>query len=102
MLALCLQQAAQPLSQVYTVVPMVLMFVLAWFLLIRPAQTQRREQEAMRKALKPGDKVMTTGGIYGVVTRVRDDSDRMSVRVADGVQIELAKSAIASVVSDQE
>ena len=103
MLALALLQA-QPASEVgggiVTFVPLVLMMGLAWMLLIRPVQKQRKEQEQMRSELKAGDEVLTSGGIYGIVTKLRDD--RVHVRVAEGVQVELARSAVASVVSAKE
>jgi preprotein translocase subunit YajC len=97
MLALGLLQAAGSPSLIGTIVPMVLMFVLAYFLLIRPVQKQRKEQDEMRRALKPGDEVLTTGGVYGTVKRLRDD--RIHLRVADGVEIEVAKTAISGTVT---
>lgn len=101
MLALALQQSPQPMAEVGgTIIPLVLMMALAWVLLIRPAQKQRKEQEAMRSALKSGDEVLTVGGVYGTVTKLRDD--RVHVRIAEGVQIELARSAVSSVVSPRE
>ncbi len=94
--ALLLQATPNPLAQLGgTLVPMVLLLVAAWFLLFRPMQAQRKEQEAMRSGLKPGDEVLTTGGLYGVVTRLRDD--RVHVRIAEGVQVEVARSAVSGV-----
>ena len=95
---LALLQAAPSAPSVVssTVFPVVLMFVLAYFLLIRPVQKQRREQADMRNALKPGDEVLTSAGIFGTVTKLREE--RVHVRVADGVQLEMTKTAIASVV----
>jgi preprotein translocase subunit YajC len=101
MFALVLQQSPQPLAEVGgTIIPLILMMGLAWVLLIRPAQRQRKEQEQMRSALKSGDEVLTIGGIFGTVTKLRDD--RVHVRIAEGVQIELARSAVSSVVAPRE
>ena len=101
MLALALQQAANPLAEIGgTMVPLVLMLGVAYFILIRPAQNQRKEQQEMRDALKAGDEILTIGGIFGVVTKLRDD--RVHVKVADGVQMEFSRSAISSVITKQE
>lgn len=101
MLALALQQAANPLAEIGgTLVPLALMMGLAWLLLIRPAQKQRKEQDALRSSLKPGDEVLTIGGLYGTVTKLRED--RLHIRVAEGVQVEVARAAVSSVVSSQE
>jgi preprotein translocase subunit YajC len=69
-----------------------------YFLLIRPQQKERKrieeETRQFRESLKNGDKIITTGGIYGVVTSVRDET--VQVRIADAVKIEILRSAIAS------
>lgn len=78
--------------------PYVAIFVVFYFLLIRPQQKERKrvEEEArtFRESLKNGDKVITSGGIYGVVTSVRDDT--VQLRIADATKIEILRSAIAS------
>jgi preprotein translocase subunit YajC len=77
--------------------PYLLIFVVFYFLLIRPQQKERKRQEEetrlFRESLKNGDKVITSGGIYGVVTSVRDET--VQVRIADAVKIEVLRSAIA-------
>ena len=78
--------------------PIILIFGVAYFLLIRPQQKERRriEQETQdfRTSLKNGDKVITSGGIYGTITAVRDDT--VQLRVADAVKIEVLRSAVVS------
>ena len=69
-----------------------------YFLLIAPARRQRKQQADMLSSLKNGDKVVTTGGIHGKVVGVTDDI--VQLRVADGVKIELNKSAIGTRQSD--
>ena len=81
--------------------PFVLIFVIFYFLLIRPQQKKQRlaqqEREAMLKALKAGDKVITTGGIYGTIVAVREKDDTVQLRIAQSVSIEAERSAIARV-----
>jgi preprotein translocase subunit YajC len=70
--------------------------VMFYFLLIRPQQKQRKEQENMIKNVKSGDRILTTGGIYGIVTNVKEKS--LMLKIADNVKVEIAKSAIGSVI----
>jgi preprotein translocase subunit YajC len=95
-----LQAPSGPGSLIGSFLPIVLVFGLAWFLLIRPAQQQRREQETMRSALRAGDPVLTSGGVYGTVVRVKDD--RVVLRVSEGVNLDVAKSAVVSVLDAKE
>jgi preprotein translocase subunit YajC len=67
-----------------------------YFMLIRPQQKQRKEQENLLKNLKAGDKVLTSAGIYGVVANVKDKS--VLVKIADNVKVEMNKSAITNVL----
>jgi preprotein translocase subunit YajC len=79
---------------------MVLMFgamgVMFYFLLIRPQSKQRKDQENLLANIKSGDEVLTSGGIYGIVTNVKDKE--IMLKIADNVKIRVAKSAIATVV----
>ena len=77
-----------------------IMFVFVYLLLIRPQRQQQRRHAEMLDNLKVGDEVITAGGIYGDVTEVQ--SDRISVEIAEDVEIEVAKRAIASVVPPEE
>lgn len=85
-------------STLFVILPYLAIFVVFYFLLIRPQQKERKrvEEEArlFRESLKNGDKVVTSGGIYGVVTSVREDT--VQLRVADATKIEILRSAIAS------
>ena len=72
------------------------MFAFFWLLLIRPQKQQQRRHEELLGNLKPGDEVVTNGGIYGDVREVLDD--RVSLEIAEDVWIEVAKPAIARVV----
>jgi preprotein translocase subunit YajC len=72
-----------------------LFFAAMWFLLIAPQRKKQKAHLAMIKALTTGDEVLTSGGIYGVVTNVKDD--RVVLRIAEGTKIELARSFVQSV-----
>lgn len=71
-------------------------FLIVYLLLIRPQQKRQKETEKMIQALKKGDRVLTTGGIYGTVVGV--DDAKAVLKVSDDVKLEFAKSAIVQVV----
>lgn len=87
-----LAQAEQP-SAFGMLLPLLFIFAIFYFLLILPAQRQRKRQQQMLGALKNGDKVITSGGIYGTIVGLRGDV--VQLRIADQVRIEVARSAIA-------
>lgn len=92
--------AINPLVQF---LPFVLIFLIMYFLLIRPQQKRLKEHQDMIAAVKRGDKVVTAGGIIGKVTAVgADDSDEITVEIADGVKSTLRKSTLADVISKTE
>ena len=75
---------------------MLLMFVIIYFLMIRPEQKKQKERQEMMKNLKKGDKVVTAGGIMGVVGNVKDDT--VMVKIADNTVVEFTRAAVSSVV----
>ena len=75
-------------------VPMGLLFVVFYFALIRPQQKKQREHAELLKAVRPGDKIVTTGGIVGTIVTVKDKT--ISIRSADA-KFEITKSAVAEV-----
>ena len=77
-------------------VPFVLIFVIMWFLIIRPQQRRAREHADMIKAVRRGDTVVTTGGIVARVTKVTDDPE-IEVEIADGVRVKLVRGMISDV-----
>jgi len=81
-------------------IPMLLVFGVFYLLLIRPQQRKQRELQATIAQLKAGDKVVTTGGVIGVITAVRDTS--FLIRSADKSMLEIARSAVAGVDSEEE
>jgi len=76
-------------------VMMVLLVVMFYFLLIRPQQKQRKEQQARINAMKPGDRIVTAGGLHGLVHNIKDHT--VVIKVAEGTMLEFEKSAVASV-----
>ena len=76
---------------------MVLIFVIFYFILIRPQKQKQKKLDQQRDALRSGDKVITAGGIHGLVTNVKAHS--VTVKVADNVKIEFEKGSIGTVIS---
>ena len=81
--------------------PLILIFAIMYFLLIRPQQKKVKEHQAMVGALRRGDKVVTQGGMIAKVTKVKDDNE-IEVEIAEGVKVVVVKSTIATVVSKTE
>ena len=67
-----------------------------YFLMIRPQQKQRKEHENLLKNVKTGDKILTSAGIYGIVSNVKDKT--LMVKIADNVKVEITKTAITAVI----
>ena len=80
-------------------VPMVCVFVIMYFLVLRPQQQQRKKLQEMVDNMKTGDAVVTTGGIHGIVSNMKDGST-LTLKIADNVRIEVDKSAIATVLKE--
>lgn len=72
------------------------MIAMFYFVLYLPQKRQRKEQENLLQNVKTGDKILTTGGLYGIVANVKDKS--LMVKIAENVKVEIAKSGVASVV----
>jgi preprotein translocase subunit YajC len=82
-------------------VPLILIFAIMYFLLIRPQQKKLKEHKAMVAALRRGDQVLTQGGIIGKVHKVNDDGI-LEVEIADGVRVRTPRSTIATVMAKTE
>lgn len=83
-------------SLLFTLLPFVLIFGIFYFLVIRPQSKRQREMAKMLDSLKQGDRVLTSGGLFGTVVGVKDNV--AVLKVADQVRVEVAKSAITTVV----
>ncbi len=82
-------------------VPLILIFAIMYFLLIRPQQKKMKEHQAMVAALRRGDQVVTQGGMVGKVVKVRDDGE-LELEIAEGVKVRVIQNTIATVVSKTE
>jgi preprotein translocase subunit YajC len=87
---------------IQSIVPLILIFGIMYFLLIRPQQKKLKEHQTMVAALRRGDQVVTQGGIKGKVTKVKDNENEVEVEIASGVTIKVVQSTIANVVSKTE
>src|SRR3954468_320691 len=88
-------QASPPATQ-SLLIPMICIFVIMYFLIIRPQSKKQKALAKLLTELKTGDHVVTTGGIHGVVANIKEGAV-LSLRIADNVKIDVDKSAIASV-----
>jgi len=93
-------QAEGPLGSLSAFVPIILIFVIFYFLLIRPQQKRQKDHQSMVEALKKGDQVVTAGGIHGTVTSVAENL--ATVEIAQNVKIKVTKSSIAVVKREDQ
>ena len=82
-------------------IPLILIFVIFYFFLIRPQQKRVKDHKAMVESLKRGDEVITSGGIIGVVDRVMED-DRIEVTIGEGTKVQIIRSTITSLLKKEE
>ncbi len=85
-------------GMIMQLLPLVLIFGVFYFLLIRPQQKKMKDHKAMISAVRRNDKVVTAGGVFGKITKVHDD-DRVTIEIADGVKIDVVSSTLSTVVS---
>jgi len=83
-------------------IPLILIFVIFYFFLIRPQQKKAKEHKTMVENLKRGDKVVTSGGIVGTVDRIIDN-EKVEIEIADSVKVEVVRSTgIQALLNNQE
>lgn len=82
-------------------IPLILIFAVFYFLLIRPQQKRAKEHREKVGAVRRGDRIVTGGGIYGTVTKVMNDAEVL-VQIADAVKVRVARGTIAEVLSKPE
>jgi len=94
-----LQASSNSAAAIFVQVLPILAVVAIWyFVVIAPASKQRRQTQQMLSSLKKGDRVLTSGGIYGTIQSVEPDS--VQVRIAENVKVKVARSSVASVVNE--
>ncbi len=80
-------------------IPLILLFVIFYFLLIRPQQKQQKQRKEMLKNVKKGDRIVTIGGVYGVIKEI--DEKVISLNVADKLNLKYARAAIERIVQGE-
>ena len=78
-------------------VPFIFLFIIMYFVMIRPQKKRQEQQKKLIASLKTGDRVVTNAGIHGLISNVKDTT--VTVKVADNVKIEMEKSAVATVLN---
>jgi preprotein translocase subunit YajC len=98
------QPAQDPNAFLRFMAPMVIIMILFYFMLIRPQRRKEQELREMVRNVKENDRVVTIGGIYGVVTNVQRDAERVTIRVdeATGAKLKINMSAVARVLTAEE
>ncbi len=80
-------------------VPLIVLFAIFYFVLIRPQQKQQKQRKEMLDNLKKGDRIVTIGGIFGIVKEI--DETVMSLRVADNLNLKFERSAVSKVIQEE-
>ena len=88
--------AAQQPSMLASFIPLILIFLIFYFLLIRPQQKKQKEHKILLDSIKRGDEILSSGGILGKVIKV--DNDKLTVEIAKGVNVTVLRSTVADVV----
>ena len=101
-------QAASPLGslgaaggEIQAFLPIILIFVVFYFMLIRPQQKRAKQHKEMLSALRRGDRVVTSGGILGTVTKVVSDTE-VAVEIAEGVRVRVLRATISDILTKTE
>jgi preprotein translocase subunit YajC len=105
MFALFLAQAPAPASSgagsgLLGILPFVFIFVIMYYVMLRPQMRRQKEQARLVSTLKTGDRVVTSSGIHGLISNVKDTT--VIVKVADNVKLEMEKTAVTNVVKGNE
>lgn len=90
-------EGAEAPSMLVTMFPFILMFVILYLLIIRPQQKKQRDHQRMVDELKKGDRVVTSGGMHGTITGIKEQEGILIVQVAKEVQIEVSRGSISRV-----
>jgi preprotein translocase subunit YajC len=96
------QAAAEPASIFTSMFPLIAIFGIFYFLLIRPQQKKVKEHKAMLEAVRRGDRIVTNGGIVGLVTKVLDEERALMVEIADDLKVKVMRDMVSTVMSKTE
>ncbi|AGJ01761.1 preprotein translocase subunit YajC [Rickettsia prowazekii] len=86
-------------SGLTSLIPMILIFAVFYFLLLRPQEKRRKEREKLVSGVKNGEEVLINSGIYGIVTKVSENDNNIEIEIAKDVRIKAIKSAIVDITS---
>jgi preprotein translocase subunit YajC len=86
---------------VASLILIVALFALLWLLLIRPQRQKQAEQQRLIESVEPGDEILTVGGLFGIVEEIDEEGD-LVVEIADGIQVRIARRAVATVVKPED
>lgn len=78
--------------------PIILIFVIFWFLILRPQAKKQKMHQKMLEELTPGDKIVTTGGIHATILKVNDDAKTLGIKVANDLKLTIDRGAVARVL----
>ena len=90
------QAATQQPSMLASFIPLILIFLIFYFLLIRPQQKKQKEHKVLLDSIQRGDEILSSGGILGKVIRV--DNDKLTVEISKGVNVTIIRSTVADVI----
>ena len=90
------QAAAQQPSMLASFIPLILIFLIFYFLLIRPQQKKQKEHKVLLDSIQRGDEILSSGGILGKVIKV--DNDKLTVEISKGVNVSIIRSTVADVI----
>ena len=90
------QAAAQQPSMLASFIPLILIFLIFYFLLIRPQQKKQKEHKILLDSIQRGDEILSSGGILGKVIKV--DNDKLTVEISKGVHVTIIRSTVADVI----
>ena len=90
------QAAAQQPSMLASFIPLILIFLIFYFLLIRPQQKKQKEHKVLLDSIQRGDEILSSGGILGKVIKV--DNDKLTVEISKGVHVTIIRSTVADVI----
>ena len=84
-----------------SLIPLLLIFIIMYFIIIRPQQRKAKEHNSMVNSLSRGDQILTQGGIIGKITKVKDDSE-VEVEIASNTKVRVMKSTVVNVLNQKE
>ncbi|MGH2528369.1 MAG: preprotein translocase subunit YajC [Actinomycetota bacterium] len=102
MISILAQADSQSSSPAQYLIPLLLMGGVFYFLLIRPQRMRQRQQQSLLDRLRIGDDVMTSGGLFGTVKRIDEDTDTVTVEIAPGTEVRMLRRAIAQRLVEDE